>query len=327
MDATRICMPSRKAAQRGARWCAGTLLLTASIFKIHQLFASWIVAPPSGVVAQRLSEQGVVAAIANVEFALGALLITGHCGRLVWRLTICSFAVFAAISFSLGLTGADSCGCFSVVRVNPWLTFAGDLAAMAALLRFPPECSPPGGRSAARSVPQLLAVLGTLILSIVLGIAALAKARITIAAASEISTQGSTILLEPEKWVGKPFPLSRFIRSGDEVRRGDWTVLLYRSDCPKCQEALRQFEPKPSKSTPAQRLRRVALIELPPFSTSGAPNHPDTDSACVLRLRLDENHVWLAATPAVLKLSNSVVAAVRSESGVWSTAEEGCQLD
>jgi hypothetical protein len=70
-----------------------------------------------------------------------------------------------------------------------------------------------------------------------------------------------TVLLEPEKWIGKEFPLLSFIEpteEQDKLKNGEWTIVLYHHDCPKCQEVINEFIEKKTEN--------LACVEVPPYA-------------------------------------------------------------
>ena len=77
--------------------------------------------------------------ILQVEFelALAIWLLSGLFKKAAWFAALLCFSVFSAITLYKGITGAESCGCFGSVHVNPWITlFAIDLPAVLALSVF-----------------------------------------------------------------------------------------------------------------------------------------------------------------------------------------------
>ena len=76
-----------------------------------------------------------------------------------------------------------------------------------------------------------------------------------------------TILLEPEKWVGKEFPL--FFLFDKEVtqklRVGSWTVIFYHTDCPKCMGLIDNFM--------AVNPQKLLCVELPPYKEKSNSHH------------------------------------------------------
>ena len=83
----------------------------------------------------------------------------------------------------------------------------------------------------------------------------------TLSDAGDIIGDGKIVVLDPENWAGRPCPLLDYIDIGDQLREGDWLVLLYHRDCPGCQRAIEKLR---SDASPAviRRARRVALVEI-----------------------------------------------------------------
>jgi hypothetical protein len=75
----------------------------------------------------------------EVEVFLGLWLLSGWSAHAARVTAVGFFALLASVSFYLALTGQRSCGCLGRVEVNPWLTFAFDVAVMAALALFRPQ--------------------------------------------------------------------------------------------------------------------------------------------------------------------------------------------
>ena len=53
---------------------------------------------------------------------------------------------------------------------------------------------------------------------------------------------GNLVVLEPEKWIGKRFPLLDWIQTDAELDRGRWTVVMHRRGCPKCERLIHDYE-------------------------------------------------------------------------------------
>jgi len=60
--------------------------------------------------------------ILTVEFelALGIWLLSGLFKKAAWFTGLTCFSLFSLITLYKGVTGAESCGCFGSVHVNPW---------------------------------------------------------------------------------------------------------------------------------------------------------------------------------------------------------------
>ena len=87
---------------------------------------------------------------------------------------------------------------------------------------------------------------------------------------------------------------------------GDWLVVLYHHDCPRCQELLRDYVDS-GRSWDAGLLgQRVALVEVPPYGDAQlASLVPDAVMG-----RLADQREWFVATPAELVLADGRVVNV-----------------
>jgi hypothetical protein len=57
-----------------------------------------------------------------LELSLGIWLISGLFRKAAWLAGTLAFLGFIGVTFSKGLMGLESCGCFGQIHVNPWLT-------------------------------------------------------------------------------------------------------------------------------------------------------------------------------------------------------------
>jgi hypothetical protein len=122
-----------------------------------------------------------------------------------------------------------------------------------------------------------------------------------LAADGTFEESAGIVLLEPEKWVGKPAPILKYIDIGKELAMGTWFVVLYHYDCPKCQEALPRYESMARNS----QNTRVALIAVPPYGdVEFAPVPPE--SACRVGF-LQPAQRWFVTTPAEIILRDGMV--------------------
>jgi len=106
------------------------------------------------------------------------------------------------------------------------------------------------------------------------------------------------ILLEPETWIGKEFPLFlRFAQSdGIEVlQQGTWNVLLIHTDCPDCKKMMAGLEEKKPEN--------VAIVVIP-----SRPNETMPDTSFPI-FRLDTQNGWFISTPSVVKLTDGICVA------------------
>ena len=116
---------------------------------------------------------------------------------------------------------------------------------------------------------------------------------------------GNLVLLEPEKWVGKPFPLAKYVDVGEEVTRGRWTVVLYRHDCADCPAAIAEHERRARAQAGNLDAARIALVEVAP-PRRGGRHLVVSGSPCLLG-RLSPDREWFVTTPAILTLRDGRV--------------------
>ena len=119
----------------------GILLLTAAILKGWQLLTEPLANKDIW------SYRPILIFTVEFELALALWLLSGLFKKAAWLTSLAVFSVFSLITLYKGLSGADSCGCFGAVKVNPWLIlFAIDLPAVIALLIFRPVVMPSSSR-------------------------------------------------------------------------------------------------------------------------------------------------------------------------------------
>lgn len=116
---------------------------------------------------------------------------------------------------------------------------------------------------------------------------------------------GEIVVLEPETWTGKRFPLLAHIDRGERLANGHWIVLLYHHDCPQCLETLPRYEAL-AETAADDRVPSVALVEVPPFGPSD--NLPLSRAH---RARLRDTKDWFVQTPTEILLADGTVTAVR----------------
>ncbi len=227
---------------------------------------------------------------------------------MIWALSLLCFSGFALVSFYKGISGQATCGCFGRVPVNPWYTFALDAAAVLALLRWRPRGE---SRSHVHTFPRFATVsaLGLLVGTPV-ALATWTEPVGTLTDLGELLPDGKTILLKPESWVGKRFPLLEHIDIGDQLVEGEWLVLLYHHDCPKCREAIPRYEALGRDSDPSRSKMKVALDEAPPHAVSGTG--PADHIGTCFRGRLRSVRNWFVETPVAVRVGDGVVLEVSS---------------
>lgn len=290
-------LPRRIAGYGVVRVALAVILLMAAAMKCHQLATE----PTLG--SGLLNSRWFLMATVEFELFFGMWLLSGLLPRLTWVAALGCLLLFACVSLGKALSGTASCGCFGRVEVNPWYTFTLDVACVLALLRWRPT-----GVTLIPSRAFLLRGTVVILSWLMVGVpAAVAMGTYQPSLLGEdgiIVGDDDLIILEPEKWIGKRFPLLDFIDIGHQLAEGQWLVLLYHRDCPKCQQVIQDLP----RSTGEFSTDQIALIEMPPYDDSSVMlDHAKR----ILRFgKLDNERGWFATTPALMVLKGGQVVAV-----------------
>lgn len=248
-------------------------------------------------------QRWLLLAVVEAELVLAALLATGLAARRVHYTALAAFGVFAAVSGYKALRGESSCGCFGPLALNPWVTFALDVSAVGALLCVPPPVETTVSRRAGLAMGAAI-----LIAAFAAPVFIVRGGPTRVAGEGELASAGGVVILEPQSWVGKRFPLGRYIDIGSELSSGRWTVVLYRHDCPDCLRALPVYESRARDLAAERSEERVALIQVPPLTEEAPPVTLPT--SCALG-SLESSKSWFVETPAVISLQDGVVVDAR----------------
>jgi hypothetical protein len=253
----------------------------------------------------------------TVEFELffGLWLLANILAKPTWAATLTCFGLFTCVSFCKALAGYATCGCFGRVAVNPWYTGTLDVAVVLSLLRWRPSTVsplPPGegkGEGNGPAVPPSLRATAVLVTWLAIGLpAAYAMGNYTgttLSDAGQVIGNGKVVVLEPEKWIGKRFPLLDYIDVGDKLKEGKWLVVLYHHDCPKCMEIIRHLRQIRRECG----IQQIALIAMPPYDNA-RPKLALPFGLCMVG-RLNYTKEWFATTPLMIVLDGAMMKEVR----------------
>lgn len=264
----------------------GILLLTAALLKAYQLLNE----PTAN--NDIWTNRSFLILTVEFELALGIWLLSGLFKKLAWLTTLVCFSLFSCITLYKGLSGADSCGCFGSVKVNPWITlFTVDIPACLALIIFRIK---EGNLFIWPSLPRF-AITGLISLVI------LTTAGCVLGFKKPAKSTSSYEVLEPQTWIGKELPILKYIDISDQLKKGSWLILFYHYDCPDCRKAIAKYE-KILETDINNFIVRIAFIEVPPYGPK---------LACQNQLyaigKLNGLKEWFITTPATVLLKDGVV--------------------
>lgn len=273
--------------RKAGRLAIGVLLVTAAFLKASSPWESLLLES-----AYRVPRTAALLAI-QAEIALGAAMLFNIWPRQTRRVAMASFALFAAFSAYRAIGGAESCGCFGPIKIAPWWTFGVDLAVIGVLAVCEPEQGEQRTNQAGLAFAGYAAAGGScLVLA-------------TLIAPSENRTNpilkdvGEVSLLEPDEWIGQPFPLGEFIEPSKQFSTGEWILLLYHHDCPKCRAARPKYEALVEKSS-VSTSRSLLLIEVPPYG-------PEKSANSESYARLTNDREWFVQAPVEITLHDGIV--------------------
>jgi len=246
--------------------------------------------------------------ILTVEFelALGIWLLSGLFKKAGWLATLSCFSLFSLITLYKGLSGAESCGCFGSVHVNPWITlFAIDVPAIVALVVFHPKelklshiMKPFKLLKPVPSMPRLSTI-------ILIGFMVLSITTIILAFNGPSKSTFEYEVLELETWIGKRLPILEHIDISKQLERCSWVVVLYNYDCPDCVETIPKYKQMARDLAGNENLLQIALIEIPPYSTKIICEESSYNLG-----RLSDTKEWFIDTPTIVMLENNVVSTI-----------------
>jgi hypothetical protein len=239
------------------RVAVGILLLISAGLKGYQLASEPVLG--TGF----LDSRWLLTLAVEFELLFGLWLLANIWPKLSWATAVGCFSLFTCVSLYKALSGDATCGCFGQVPVNPWWTATLDLLVVFSLLRWQPKGQ--DWLSFTHFKEIRLRTVAVLSIWLVLGLAAaFAVGNYTAATLSDVGDvvgDGRMVVLKPEAWLGKRFPLLDYIGTSDQLKQGKWFVLLYHHDCPRCRGAIGDL-PHILSTLCA---RQVALIEFPPY--------------------------------------------------------------
>lgn len=298
-----------------------SLLAAAAAFKAYELFFD-----PASAATSRFPQWLQFLAV-EYDFALSAFLLSGLWRRVAHSLALATFAGFAAIAGYLVLSGQPTCACFGNIRVHPGVTFTIDIVSLSLLLWIVPPAAVPSS-CAHRSEHQLFrSRLPALVLSVLVGSASITlplfayvtspPTRHLPGVLGNTTHDGALLVLEPEQWIGQPFPLFAYVDLGHLLHAEAWRVLFYHHDCPDCQRAIRRLFLEAAGADSSMRSSlRTMLVELPPYGPAHQTLTPfDTEVAYA---RLTDTRKWFVSTPFEIQLRDGTVEAVRARTTVSS---------
>ncbi|TWT37159.1 hypothetical protein KOR34_21060 [Posidoniimonas corsicana] len=179
-----------------ARVAVGILLITSAFVKATSPGESALLESAYSV------PQWAILLAVQAETALGIALLWYAWPRQSRRATQTVLLVFSAFFAYRVLGGAESCGCFGLIKVTPWWSVGLNVVVLGALTLVRPETEFRRPRAMRVAFARYVALGGPC-----LALVAPSGAQ----AIPLLKDVGGMTLPEPKKWTGQPFPLSGFL--------------------------------------------------------------------------------------------------------------------
>jgi thiol-disulfide isomerase/thioredoxin len=273
-------------------WIAGIVLLIASALKIHQL-----VTEP--IISKGFWESWEFFLIQiPLELGLGIWLVCGLFRKAGWLLGLIAFGGFIGVTLYKGLTGAESCGCFGMVKVNPWITLSAiDIPIFILLAIFRPKglklLPPPWPKPVhffAIAIPTFI-LLPAIEYILITNKPPLKTDKYEVVDTNEWVTQKQNL-----------WPMLEDIDIKQQLQSGLWVVLLYHCDCPDCAKAIPKYEEMYKSFKANENAINFAFIEMPPYGNE--KQQLVSPNSKVTRGKLNDIKKWFVQTPVVVVLHN-----------------------
>ena len=285
-------------------WIAGLFLIVASTLKVHQLITE-------PIISKGFWESWEFFLIQiPLEMGLGLWLISGLFRKAGWLLGLIAYCGFIGVTLFKSLTGEASCGCFGVVKVNPWITLTAiDIPIFLLLAIFRPK----GEKLLPPPWPRLAHFLAIAIPTFIL-LPSIEYLLITNKQAKPnvedwVSKTSKTVITESNLPAGQAaqniWPLLKDINIQHKLRAGVWIVLMYHYDCPDCAKAVPKYEEMYKSLQGNEGTPNFAFVEMPPYGNKDQQLiSPDSK---VVRGFLNNTQKWFFQTPVVVVLDNGAV--------------------
>ncbi|RKY20497.1 MAG: hypothetical protein DRP62_08540 [Planctomycetota bacterium] len=298
-------LSSVKTANQIVMVVTGSVLIAAAGLKVHHLLTE-------PIISEGFWESWEFFLIQiPLELGLGIWLVSGLFRKAAWAVATISFGLFIAVTLQKGLIGAESCGCFGRVHVNPWITLSAvDIPLFVMLLIFRPKGQklfPPPWPSAKHFFG--VAVPTFILIAVSMPVLILNKPP---------DKTDKYEVVKAEEWTGgrtanekqtaqnpaaEEWPMLKYIDIAESLRSNIVVVTLYNTECDNCHNAILTYD-RMSRDMANDNSIRFAFVEIPPYSSQRDSIVP-VDTPC-LTGKLDSSKEWYIKTPLIVALHDGL---------------------
>ena len=281
----------------------GGLLFFAAILKLLGL-ASYASLSLSGVA------RAWQAALVGLEVSLAAALVWSTPSRTLWRLASGFFLMAASASAATSMMGRQSCGCFGMLRVPPYVSLCASLGALLLL-------------HICRGVPAASQRRPGFVNLVALGLAVAVAAAVGgpryagwQASRRLPRVDSDTAVFDTLDWLGRPFPAwNELIHGGvPNAWRNHCVLLLARPGCSSC-------EWMAAGEDLARLSARVPVVVVRVGAAAESGRHHGAESGRLVQVGV-ASHEWGFPMPAIVVIRGGrVVEAYHGQQAVeWVAA-------
>lgn len=274
----------------------GLVLIVTASLKIHQLLTE-------PIISKGFWESWLFFVVQiPLELGLGIWLVSGLFRKAAWMIAVFAFGLFILVTLQKGLAGAESCGCFGRVKVNPWITFSViDIPIFLGLVIFRPKglkLLPPPWPKAVHffgvAIPTFIAF------AIIMPVLVFYKPpdktdRYEVIRLAELISEARN---------HKEWSMLKYIDIAGSLKSNIVIVVLYSNECETCHKAIPLYDQTAREMAGNEEALRFAFIEIPPYASK--QNLVPADSPA-LRGKLDSSKKWYMQTPVVVVLKDGLV--------------------
>jgi len=284
----------------------GLVLIAASILKIHEML---VVCIPGWTEHGVWESYEFLLLQIPLELCLGIWLVSGLFRRAAWLAGTLAYFGFIFVTLYKGVIGAESCGCFGQIHVNPWITLGLiDVPMFLILLLNRPgdeyKLLPPPWPKVWHAIIFAAPIFATLIFTAPMLVAfkpicirpdesvkpVMEDPRIKPADPNAVVTP----IKQSELW-----SWLQYIDIADQLKKGLVVVLMYHHDCPTCATMVPRYDQYFRKmKASGDDSMKFAFVAIPPYSEKGPV---PADTVC-LRGKLSDSQKWAITSPYVVVL-------------------------
>jgi thiol-disulfide isomerase/thioredoxin len=270
-----------------AMYIAGGFLIIASALKIEQLLTE-------PIISKGFWESWEFFLIQiPLELGLGIWLVCGLFRKAAWLLGTIAYLGFIGLTLFKGLTNQESCGCFGVIQVNPWITLSVvDVPIFLLLAIFRPK----GEKLLPPPWPKLAYFFAIAIPTFIL----LPLIEYTLMTNKQIKPAATDWLAQKQT----VWPLLNDVDIADTIKTGVWVIFMYHNDCPTCNEVLPSYLEMQKSLAGNEDAINFAFIEMPPYEEGELQLIPSDFK--VTRGQLSNKQKWFFETPVVVVLNDGI---------------------